>query len=206
MRGAYPAEVRQLGVRASVAAPIVVDGDLWGAVAAASVGAPFPHDAEARLDAFAELVAQAIANVDARIRLDESRARIVEAADAARRKIERDLHDGAQQRLVSLGFSLGMVAKAAEPATASTATACARELETALGELRELARGIHPVVLTERGLQAALQALAARSPVPVVVAAELDARSRLRGRRRSTSSPPRRSRTSPNTRAPPRRR
>jgi signal transduction histidine kinase len=176
MPGDYPAELRQLGMRAAVAAPIVVDGHLWGGVAAASVGAPFTHDTEARLGAFAELVAQAIANVDARIKLDESRARIVQAADDARRKIERDLHDGAQQRLVALALSLGMVARNADPATASAVKGCARELETALGELRELARGIHPVILTEQGLEAALHGLASRSPVPVVVNAELDHR------------------------------
>jgi signal transduction histidine kinase len=173
MPGDYPAELRRLGMRAAVAAPILVDGRLWGAVAAASVGAPFARDAEARLGEFAELVAQAIANVDARIKLDESRARIVQAADEARRMIERDLHDGAQQRLVSLALSLGVVANSAEPATAAEVKACARELQTALAELRELARGIHPVVLTERGLEAALHELAARSPVSVVVDAEL---------------------------------
>ena len=101
--------------------------------------------------------------------LRASRVRIVQAADAARRKIERDLHDGAQQRLVSLALSLGVVAKRADPETAAAVKACAGELQTALAELRELARGIHPAVLTEHGLDAALQALAARSPVPVVV-------------------------------------
>lgn len=173
MPGAYPAEVRRLGMRAGIAAPILVDGELWGAVGAGSVGASFTRDTEARLGAFAELVAQAIANVDARIKLDESRARIVQAADQARRRIERDLHDGAQQRLVALAMSLGVVAKNADPATASAVKACARELQTALGELRELARGIHPVVLTERGLVAALHELAARSPVSVTIEAGL---------------------------------
>jgi signal transduction histidine kinase len=176
MPGEYPAELRQLGMRAAVAAPILVDGRLWGAVAAASVGAPFTRSTEVRLGAFAELVAQAIANVDARIKLDESRARIVQAADDARRKIERDLHDGAQQRLVALALLLGVVARTADPDTASKVKECATELQTALGELRELARGIHPVVLTERGLEAALRELASRSPVPVSVDAELDGR------------------------------
>lgn len=90
------ARLRELGMRAAVAAPIVVDGELWGAVAAASVGLPFPRDAEGRLGAFAELIGQAIANVDPRIKLEESRARIVQAAAEARQWIERDLHDGAQ--------------------------------------------------------------------------------------------------------------
>ena len=200
MPGDYPASLRELGVRASVAAPVVVDGQLWGAVAAASVGAPFTSDTEARLGAFAELVGQAIANVDARQQLTASRARIVEATDAARRRIERDLHDGAQQRLVALALSLRMVAKSAEAGTAAAVEACIEELQTALQELRELARGIHPVVLTERGLEPALQALAARSPVPVRIVAELHGRLPPARRPRSTTSPPRRSRTSPSTR------
>jgi signal transduction histidine kinase len=174
MSGDYPAELRRLGMRAAVAAPILVDGHLWGAVAAGSVGAAFTRDAEVRLGAFGELVGQAIANVDARIKLDESRARIVEAADEARRRIERDLHDGAQQRLVALALSLAMAARTADRATAGTVKACAAELQTALAELRELARGIHPVVLTERGLLAALGELASRSPVPVEIDGELD--------------------------------
>jgi signal transduction histidine kinase len=176
MPGDYPARLRELGMQAAVAAPVVVDGRLWGAVAAASVRAAFARGAEVRLGAFAELIGQAIANVDARLKLDESRARIVEAADAARRRIERDLHDGAQQRLVALALSLTLVGKRAEPVTASAVQACADELQAALAELRELARGIHPVVLTERGLTAALEALASRSTVPVVIASELDHR------------------------------
>ena len=173
MPGEYPAELRELGMRASVAAPVIVDGELWGAVAAGSAGAPFTSDTEARLGAFAELFAQAIANVEGRMQLTESRARLVAAADDARRRIERDLHDGAQQRLVALALSLGMVAKRAGPHTAAAVDDCIRELHMALDELRELARGIHPVLLTERGLEPALRALASRSPVPVRVDATL---------------------------------
>jgi signal transduction histidine kinase len=176
MRGEYPAQLRALGMRASVAAPVLVDGRLWGAVAAGSALEPFSADSEGRLGAFAELVAQAIANVDARIRLRESRARIVEAADEARRRIERDLHDGAQQRLVGVGLSLRLAARRAEPATAVAIERCIEELMTALAELRDLARGLHPAVLTEHGLLAALQALATRSPVPVLIEADLDGR------------------------------
>jgi signal transduction histidine kinase len=176
MPGRFPAELRELGRRAGVVAPILVDGHLWGAVAAGSTTDPFTADSEARLGAFAELVAQAIANVDARIKLNESRARVVEAADDARRRIERDLHDGAQQRLVGLALSLRLVARSAEPATAVALEGCVEDLLTALAELRELARGLHPVVLTERGLLPALQMLAARCPVPVVVDAHLHGR------------------------------
>jgi signal transduction histidine kinase len=170
--GTFPQDLRRRGIRGSAAAPILVDGRLWGAFAAGWT-TDLPADAEARLGAFAELVAQAIANVDARIKLTQSRARIVEAADDARRRIERDLHDGAQQRLVALAMSLQLVARSAEPATATALQGCIEDLHTALAELRELARGLHPVVLTERGLPAAVQGLAARSPVPVAVDVDL---------------------------------
>jgi signal transduction histidine kinase len=176
MPGEYPERLRELGMRASVAAPILVDGHLWGAVAAGSAADPFTADSEVRLGAFAELVGQAIANVDARIKLRESRARIVEAGDEARRRIERDLHDGAQQRLVSVALSLRLVARSAEPATAMAIEHCIDDLMTALAELRELARGLHPAVLTELGLLPAVQMLASRSPVPVILDADLDDR------------------------------
>ena len=176
MPGSFPQDLRERGIRGTAAAPILVDGHLWGAFAAGWTTDLFPVDAEARLGAFAELVAQAIANVDARIKLKQSRARIVEAADDARRRIERDLHDGAQQHLVGLALSLQLVARSAEPATATALRRCIEDLHTALAELRELARGLHPVVLTERGLPAALQGLAARSPVPVVLGVDLEAR------------------------------
>ena len=176
VEGVVPQVLRERGARAAVASPIFVDGHLWGAFVLASREGPFAASAEARLGAFTELVAQAIANVDARIKLEESRTRIVEAAYAARRRIERDLHDGAQQRLVALALSLGVVARSAEPATATALARCIEELKTALAELRELARGLHPAVLTERGLVAALQSLAAQAPVPVSLDAEFDGR------------------------------
>jgi GAF domain-containing protein len=94
------ATLRALGVRASVGAPIVVDGELWGAVVVASTHeTPFPAGAEERVAGFAELVAQALANAEAREQLAASRKRLVEAAQAERRRLERNLHDGAQQRL-----------------------------------------------------------------------------------------------------------
>jgi signal transduction histidine kinase len=176
LEGAHSEEVRELGMRAGVGAPILVDGELWGAVAAGSADAPFPEDAEERLGAFSELVAQAIANVDAREKLRQSRARIVESADLARRKLERDLHDGAQQRLVSLALSLRLLATKLEPESSGVVEGCIDELLTALQELRDLARGIHPVVLTERGLRQALEALAARSTIPVILDAAFDDR------------------------------
>ncbi|HSI79328.1 MAG TPA: histidine kinase, partial [Solirubrobacterales bacterium] len=134
----------------------------------------FPPGTEQRIGDFAELVTAALANADARDQLAASRVRIVAAADAARRRIERDLHDGAQQRLVSLALSLRLLQSTLDPASdAGRELEAARaELDQALDELRELARGIHPSVLTDRGLDAALAGLASRAPVPVEVDAE----------------------------------
>ena len=174
LEGAHTEEVRELGMRAGVGAPIYVEGELWGAVAAGSADQPFTADSEQRLHAFAELVGQAIANVDARVKLQQSRARIVEAADAARRKLERDLHDGAQQRLVGLAIQLRLLTR--RLGADAGIEPCIQELLGALEELRDLARGLHPAVLTERGLVPALEALAARSPVPATVRAELGER------------------------------
>ena len=105
-------------------------------------------------------------------------ARLVAAGDAARRRIERDLHDGAQQRLVSLSVTLNLARRHAEPGsqTASLLDSAVTELTAGLSELRELARGIHPVVLTERGLDPALAGLAARAPLPVTISATLGGR------------------------------
>jgi signal transduction histidine kinase len=163
--------IRAAGIASAVAAPITVAGKLWGAIVASS-GRPhsFPPDTEERMASFAELVADALANADARQQLAASRARLLEAGDAERRRLERDLHDGAQQRLVSLALMLREVdAKLADdPDAARERLGVARdELVQALDELRELARGIHPTLLGDRGLRAALDALAARSPVPV---------------------------------------
>jgi signal transduction histidine kinase len=127
---------------------------------------------EQRLGDFADLVAQALANADAYEKLAASRARLVEVGDAERQRLERNLHDGAQQRLVAVALELTMLAGKLErdPQAARELLATAQaDLARGLDELRELARGIHPVMLTERGLGAALDALAARAPVPVEV-------------------------------------
>ena len=150
----------------AVAAPIFLGGRLWGAVIVSSVVAePFPPGAEQRIADFAELAAQALANAQARSDLAASRARIVQAGDAERRRLERNLHDGAQQRLVSLALMLRLAARR-HPDDADLRNA-GEELSHALKELRELARGIHPAVLTERGLEPAVRALADRAPLPV---------------------------------------
>jgi signal transduction histidine kinase len=129
-----------------------------------------PPETETRLSEFADLVALALASAEAKQELIESRARIVHAGDEARRRLERDLHDGAQQRLVSLALSLRVAADAlkSDPKRGRELLDHARaELDHAIEELRELARGIHPAVLTERGLAAAIELLCARSAVPV---------------------------------------
>jgi len=171
--GELAQRLRAEGFGAAVAAPVRVAGRVWGAlVAAAQDPDDLPEGAEARLSAFAELVAQALANADAYEQLAASRARIVEAGDAERRRLERNLHDGAQQRLVTLALTLRLVEARmpADPDTARRMLADAQqELSDALLELRELARGIHPAVLTDRGLGPAVDALANRSPVPVEV-------------------------------------
>jgi signal transduction histidine kinase len=170
--------LRELGVRASVGAPIVVDGEIWGAVMVGSTQ-HLAAGAEHRLAAFAELVAQALANAEAREELAASRKRLVEAAQVERRRLERNLHDGAQQRLVGLALTLRLAERQLDrdPETArGMLVRASTELAEALEELRELARGLHPAVLSDHGLKAALSALAARAPLPVDVSVDLDER------------------------------
>jgi signal transduction histidine kinase len=163
--------LRKIGANSIVAAPITVTGRLWGMITARlTPPSVFPEGAEERLNGFARLVSVALANEEAREQLAASRARLVSTADEERRRLERNLHDGAQQRLVSLSLSLrharGQLSS--DPATADELLAAASaELDVALEELRELARGIHPAVLTDRGLAPALQALVDRAPLPV---------------------------------------
>jgi PAS domain S-box-containing protein len=164
-------QMRQLDISSLVAAPITLARSPWGAVVA-TLMAPqsFPAGAEERLGAFTQLVSLALANEEARGELEASRARLVSAGDEERRRLERNLHDGAQQRLVSLSLSLRLAQRklATDPQAAKELlSGASRELGVALEELRELARGIHPAVLTERGLGPALQSLADRVPLPV---------------------------------------
>ena len=164
----------ELGFRCAVAAPVALGGRLWGAVIVSSVHPDsFPPGAEQRIADFAELAAQALANAQAREELAASRVRIVEAGDAERRRLERNLHDGAQQRLVSLSINLRMAARA-YPEARDALEAASVELAQALDDLRELARGIHPAILSQRGLEPALEALAVRAPLPVQLEIALD--------------------------------
>jgi signal transduction histidine kinase len=170
--------MRGSDTRSVVGVPVSVEGRLWGVMVVASKGAPLPAGTEARLAGFTELAATAIANAEARSALTASRARIVATADATRRRIERDLHDGVQQRLVSLFLHLQAV-QAAPPGTSELA----RRLDSAvtlvdgvLEELREIARGLHPAILADSGLRPALETLARRSAVPVCLDVPVDGR------------------------------
>jgi signal transduction histidine kinase len=165
--GPVAAAARRLGVSSTVASPIVVEGRLWGAMTAFSVGELLPPDAEQRLEKFTGLVATAIANADSKAELAASRRRIVAASDEARRRIERDLHDGTQQRLLAISLAIQTV-EAAAPAD-KTLSQIATELKDAIAELQALSRGIHPGILSRGGLGAALRALTRRSPTPVDV-------------------------------------
>jgi PAS domain S-box-containing protein len=161
------------GVRSAAGAPIIVEGRLWGVMAAGSTKPePLPSGMELRLAEFTELVATAIANAENRAELTASRARIVAASDEARRRIERDLHDGAQQRLVSLVLELRAAERRAPseiPELRGDVSRVAKELESVLDDLREMSRGIHPAILAEGGLGPALKTLGRRAPIPVEV-------------------------------------
>ena len=176
--GPIAQEAHGLGIRSSVGCPIVVDGRLWGAIAASSKSAtPFPPDTESQIAEFTELVATAVANTEARAEVAASRARIVAAADEERRRVVRDLHDGAQQRLVHTILMVAQARKALppdqEPASEFMAEALA-QAEAATEELRDLAHGLLPEVLTQGGLRAAVKALVRRTPVPVDVNVSVD--------------------------------
>ncbi|MGF6884834.1 signal transduction histidine kinase [Nocardia sp. GAS34] len=177
--GSTAVRIRELGLRGAVGAPIVVNGRVWGAaIVGSSRPEPLPPDTEARVADFTDLVATAIANAEAHAELTASRARIVAAADDARRRIERDLHDGAQQRLVSLGLEL----RSAEASVPTELDALRGQIShivsglTGVSEdLQEISRGIHPAILS-KGLGPALKTLARRSTVPVELDLHVDRR------------------------------
>src|SRR4051812_19207990 len=170
VRGRAAELMRANGFQSAVAAPIVAGGRIWGLVLVASVESLGP-DAETRLAGFAELVALALESAEARAELNASRVRILEAGVTERRRLERNLHDGAKQRLVSIAIQLRVLEKRlGEPdAALALLRGAALELEQALAELRELARGLHPAVLADRGLAPALETLASRSSLPLVI-------------------------------------
>jgi len=171
LRGETAETMLRTGYRSTAAAPIVVARALWGAVGIASED-PLPPESESRLGAFCELASLALASAQARADLIASRARVVKAGDEQRRRLERNLHDGAQQRFVSVALKL-RVARAqlgARPdAAAGLLDEASRELDTGLDELREISRGLHPAILTDHGLRRALEVLVARLPIRVEV-------------------------------------
>jgi signal transduction histidine kinase len=159
-------------IRCSVAVPIMVEGSLWGSMGAMTDRRQFQADAEQRMAEFTELVGTAISSIQARSDLAASRARIVAAADDERRRVVRDLHDGAQQRLVHSIITLKLAHRALQPNHEPASELVGEALEHAERanvELRELAHGILPAVLTRGGLRAAVGALASRMPVPVEI-------------------------------------
>jgi signal transduction histidine kinase len=173
VRGELVKRLRAMGIKSAVGAPVKVAGRTWGGIIASS-GRPraFPEGAENRLADFAELVTAALANVDAREQLAASRARIVEAGYEERRRLGRDLHDGAQQEFVGAVISLKLAQRRwgqAPDEARELVSEALEHMQSGIHDLRELAAGIHPSVLTDRGLSAALETLAMRSPMPVEI-------------------------------------
>jgi signal transduction histidine kinase len=177
--GSVAGVVREFGLRAAVGVPVSVEGRLWGVMIVGSRSEPLPAGTEARLARFTELAGTAIANADAQAALTASRARIVATADATRRRIERNLHDGAQQRLVSLALDLRGAQAAVAGGTGDLVPELDRlaaGLDGVLADLREIGSGLHPAILADGGLQPALKTLARRSAVPVDLNILLDRR------------------------------
>jgi signal transduction histidine kinase len=165
------------GLRSAVGIPIVVDGRLWGMIATGSEEWPPPDGIEQRMTDFTDLVATAVANAQNQAELIASRARIVAATDAARRQIERDLHDGVQRRLLTLALRLRSAAALHESDEIRTEIAdVAGDLMSVIDELREISRGIHPEILSRAGLRSALRALGRRSAVPVDMDVRIEGR------------------------------
>jgi signal transduction histidine kinase len=159
---------QELGLRAAVACPIRVSGRLFGVIVALSKReAAFPAETETEIADFTELVGTAVANAESRAELAASRARVVAASDETRRRIERNLHDGVQQRLVSLTFELRGAGAAAPEELQEQLARIEEGLVGALDDLREISRGIHPAILSKGGLEVALKSMARRSAVPV---------------------------------------
>jgi signal transduction histidine kinase len=167
---------REAGYKSAVGSPIFVEGHVWGVITATSTEGPMPPGTEARLASFTELIATAIANAEGKSELAASRRRIVAAADEARRQIERDLHDGIQQRLIALTFRARAMTRRPPDELPGMAEELSHGLKEVSDELREVSRGIHPTILTEAGLGPALRALARRSDIPIDVDVSLDER------------------------------
>jgi signal transduction histidine kinase len=169
--GELSARLRTCGIFSSVGCPIMVGHDIWGvAIASSSTPEGLPADTEERMCEFTELAATAIANAQSHADLIASRARVVAATDETRRRIERDLHDGTQQHLVSIGLEMRSIEAAMPPELDQlkhNLSDTARALDSAVTELQEISRGLHPAILARGGLKSALSVLARRSPLDV---------------------------------------
>jgi signal transduction histidine kinase len=176
--GALSTRLRECGICSSVGCPIIVGDDLWGvAIASSTTPEPLPPDTEERMANFTELAATAIANAQSHADLIASRARVVTATDETRRRIERDLHDGTQQNLISIGMEIRAVQSLIPPDLDQVSRRLARTahaVEEAVTELQEIARGLHPALLARKGLEPALRMLARRSAVPVEFDVSID--------------------------------
>jgi signal transduction histidine kinase len=171
---------REVGMRSSVGVPIIVEDRIWGVMAVSSTTrSKYPADTEVRLTAFMDLLSTAIANAESRAELAASRARVVAASDETRRRIERDLHDGTQQRLVALALEL-RAAESRVPADLAehraTLAHAATGLAQTVADLQEISRGIHPAILSKGGLGPAIKTLARRSAVAVELDLRVDRR------------------------------
>jgi PAS domain S-box-containing protein len=174
----HAGRVRGLGLHSAVGVPIIVDGQVWGVAVVGSLRPePLPEDTEARMSDFADLIGTSIAVT--RSELIASRARIVAAADEGRRRLERDLHDGAQQRLVALGLQTRLAEASVPPRMQALKEQLGDIVSVLTGvsaDLQEISRGIHPAILSEGGLGPALKTLARRSAVPVTLDLAIDRR------------------------------
>jgi signal transduction histidine kinase len=174
--GPFADFAREAGVRASVGVPISVAGRLWGVMILSSRSEPLPAGTESRLAGFTELAATAILNAQAQAEVAASRARILAASDETRRRIERDLHDGIQQRLVTQALLLSGIRDRVPAQVRADVDQVRDEMAATRKELRDLCHGVHPAILVEVGLGAAIRALARRSPLPVRVQLRADGR------------------------------
>jgi signal transduction histidine kinase len=160
---------REIGIAAGVAAPIIVEGSVWGALTIGISSAPQPSNSEEQVEQFAALAAVAITNAENKAKLTASRARVVATADETRRRLQRDVHDGAQQRLVQtvITLKLGRDAAAKGAPAADLINEALRHAERANAELRELVHGILPASLSRGGLRSGLESLIADTTTPV---------------------------------------